>query len=663
MWPRRVARVFLQVYVAQTVLAFMPAHAQVESSRGAAAGMRPIIDAAQNGTAVVHIAPPTAAGVSRNQYQQFNVDAKGLILNNSSSNVQTQTGGWISGNPQLGRTPARVIVNEVVGSGASRLAGTIEVAGRSAEVVVANPNGLVCDGCNFLNSSRGTLSTGTAVYGGQGALQGFSVRQGQLTIGRGGLNAANLEQLDLIARGLVVDGEVWAQNLRALAGAAIVSHAAPGEVPTVEAQAGTGPKPRFAIDITALGGMVGNQVYMVATELGLGVNSTGRTAALQGNLHLSANGDLTIGEAYAKETLSVDAAGNAVFAGATQSEGATRVDVGGSLTNRGLVQAGSGLSIQAGSIFNSGDVVAHEGTASLRATGDFGNSGSIESVGTLSVLAGSLSNSGSMVGHSVFGDALALASIGPLANSGSLRSAGGLSLRASRVSDVGGTVQAEGALAVEAQALLLDGSAYAAGQSVALVADSVASRDASVLAGGELNVVSRGELRNSGGRLMGRAGVTVDASTLVNESSHAGVGVAGAGAGAGLGASASAGNQGSIISDASVVVRTRGADQAGVGLSNQGLISAKESLTVDSGTSSVINRGGVMVANGSLSVRANVIDNSGGEVVSLGAAGGAVSLAAARLGNVAGTLSARQLAINVGSGAIDNAGGEILVAG
>ena len=38
------------------------------------------------------------AGVSRNQFDQFNVGTKGLILNNSTGNAQTQIGGWISGN-------------------------------------------------------------------------------------------------------------------------------------------------------------------------------------------------------------------------------------------------------------------------------------------------------------------------------------------------------------------------------------------------------------------------------------------------------------------------------------------------------------------------------------------------------------------------------------
>src|SRR5262249_40566601 len=115
--------------------------APLTASPNAPSGQRPIIDAAANGVPVVHIAPPSAAGVSRNGYQDFNVGTKGLILNNSASNVQSQLGGWTVGNPQLGYVPARIIVNEVLGTNQSLLKGTIEVAGRKADVVIANPNG------------------------------------------------------------------------------------------------------------------------------------------------------------------------------------------------------------------------------------------------------------------------------------------------------------------------------------------------------------------------------------------------------------------------------------------------------------------------------------------------------------------------------------------
>jgi filamentous hemagglutinin len=56
--------------------------------------------------------------------------ARGQILNNSASTVQTQLGGYIQGNGNLqpGQS-ARLILNEVTSTNASRLQGHIEVAG------------------------------------------------------------------------------------------------------------------------------------------------------------------------------------------------------------------------------------------------------------------------------------------------------------------------------------------------------------------------------------------------------------------------------------------------------------------------------------------------------------------------------------------------------
>ncbi len=278
-WLRRIAKVLILAQALYPLAGIVPARAQTQPPaplvphRGAPAGQQPIIDAAQNGVPLVHIAPPSAAGVSRNQYDQFNVGTNGLILNNSTGNVQTQLGGWVGGNLQLGPTPARIILSEVVSTNPSQLRGVIEVAGQRADIVVANPNGIACSGCGFVNTAgRATLTTGVPEMGSRGELTGFAVGQGQINVGAGGLTATNLEQLDLIARGLVIEGEVWAANLNAVIGANRVLYGTLAATP----QTATGATPGFAIDIKDLGGMYANQIYMVASERGLG--STVRAA-------------------------------------------------------------------------------------------------------------------------------------------------------------------------------------------------------------------------------------------------------------------------------------------------------------------------------------------------------------------------------------------------
>ncbi|MEO8118717.1 MAG: filamentous hemagglutinin N-terminal domain-containing protein, partial [Rhodoferax sp.] len=272
---KRIARAVTGLYLLQTLLAVAPAYAQIIAAPSAAAGTKPLIDAAANGVPIVLIAPPSKAGVSRNLYEQLNVGPNGVILNNSTTNVQTQLGGWISGNLQLGLTPARIILNEVTGTNASQFKGTIEVGGQKADIVIANPNGITCDGCGFLNTDRATLTSGTPQFGMDGAITGFDVRRGSIGVGPGGLNASEQQQLDLIARGLVIDGEVWAQNLQAIAGANQVVYGTLGALAQTTAQTGSGQAPAFAIDIKDLGGMYAGQIYLLATDKGLGVNSTG----------------------------------------------------------------------------------------------------------------------------------------------------------------------------------------------------------------------------------------------------------------------------------------------------------------------------------------------------------------------------------------------------
>ncbi|MBC7377434.1 MAG: filamentous hemagglutinin N-terminal domain-containing protein, partial [Burkholderiaceae bacterium] len=233
------------------LFALRHAQAQTVPAASAPSGQKAIMDAARNGVPIANIAPPSAAGVSRNQFTQFNVNTNGLILNNSAGNVQTQLGGWINGNMQLGLVPARVIVNEVVGPNASVLRGAMEVAGRGANIVTANPNGLTCDGCSFINAAgRVSLTTGVPQYGATGAVTGFNVPQGVLNIGPGGLSAADLDQLDLIARGIIVAGAVTANRLNVVAGANQVSYDSLMTTPI----AGAGAPPSFSVDIKAGGG-------------------------------------------------------------------------------------------------------------------------------------------------------------------------------------------------------------------------------------------------------------------------------------------------------------------------------------------------------------------------------------------------------------------------
>jgi filamentous hemagglutinin family protein len=178
---------------------------------------RPTVDQAANGVPVINIQNPNSNGLSHNFYNDFNVDSSGLILNNSKQLTQTQLGGYIEGNPNLSNGTASLILNEVISNNPSSLNGYIEVGGARADVVVANPNGISCNGCGFINTNHATLSTGQPIMN-NGALSGFDVQQGAISILGDGLNAANTSRFDIIARSVEIAGELHADTLNIVAG-------------------------------------------------------------------------------------------------------------------------------------------------------------------------------------------------------------------------------------------------------------------------------------------------------------------------------------------------------------------------------------------------------------------------------------------------------------
>ncbi len=273
---------------------------------------KPHIDTTANGTPLVQITNPSAGGVSRNLYQQYNVDPQGVILNNSQSVTLTQQAGYVAANPYLTSGTARVILNEVTGTGASLLRGYTEVAGQKADVVIANPNGITCNGCGFINASRGVLTTGTPVFGGTGSLDAFRVTGGNITIGqdvetgRAGLEARGIDQVDLISRAITVNAGIWANNVNVVTGSNLVNyndlsaqHIAPDD-PTA---------PAFSLDVSALGGMYANKIRLVGTEAGVGVRSAGNLAST-GDFELTSAGDIRIsGNATAGGNLTMQTSG------------------------------------------------------------------------------------------------------------------------------------------------------------------------------------------------------------------------------------------------------------------------------------------------------------------------------------------------------------------
>ncbi|MFM5697114.1 hemagglutinin repeat-containing protein [Aeromonas veronii] len=315
------------VYQLCALLALQPAHPAFAEGIAVATG-NTTLNQAGNGVPIVDIATPNGAGLSHNLYQDFNVGQAGVILNNATGQLtQTQLGGLIQNNPHLNGQAANLIINEVVGANPSQLQGYLEVAGQQAGVVVANPNGLTCDGCGFINTPNVTLSTGKPVLDAQGQLQALDVKQGTLTVGGKGLDATRQASVDLVARAVQLNGALHGQTVNVVAGANKVDR----QTGDIVAQAGNGPAPEVAIDTAALGGMYAGKIRLVSTEQGVGVNLA-NVVAKQGDLTLDANGRVRLRDSSSAGNLQVSSQGDLVATGTIHSGGAVKLAAGSELT-------------------------------------------------------------------------------------------------------------------------------------------------------------------------------------------------------------------------------------------------------------------------------------------------------------------------------------------
>ena len=264
----------------------------IVADKSAPAQQQPTIIQTGNGIPQANIQTPTAAGVSVNQYSHFNVDNHGAVLNNSRRNIQTQLGGWIQGNPWLAGGEARVIVNQVNSANPSLLGGYIEVGGRRAEVVIANPSGIQVDGGGFINASRATLTTGQPQYQ-AGDLSGFKIRQGNVVIAGHGLDARDTDYTQILSRAVKIDAPVWGKDVRVLAGQNDVS--ADGSVRSSHSPAANtnSANSLYAIDTGALGGMYAGKITLISTDRYASVRNRGQLFASAGNVAVNAEGKLT----------------------------------------------------------------------------------------------------------------------------------------------------------------------------------------------------------------------------------------------------------------------------------------------------------------------------------------------------------------------------------
>ncbi|MCJ1897187.1 filamentous hemagglutinin N-terminal domain-containing protein, partial [Pseudomonas nitroreducens] len=356
--------------------------AAAELAVDAAAGGNTHLGAAGNGVPVVNIATPNGAGLSHNKFTDYNVGQNGLILNNATGKAQaTQLGGIIVGNPNLKGGAAQKILNEVTGANPSQLRGYTEVAGQSAHVIVANPHGITCNGCGFINTPRATLTTGKPLMDGE-RLRGYDVDAGEIAIEGAGLNASNIDRFELITRSAKLNADLYAKQLAVVAGRNQVD--AESLAATAKADDGSA-KPQLAIDSSALGGMYAGAIRLVGTEQGVGVKLAGNMAASGGDIQIDANGQLSLAQTSAAGSLRAKA-GDIALNGQTYAAGVAELSATGQLSNSQSLAAGQRVALSAAQVSNSGIVEAGVNPDNSR-----------NAQGDVAITAQNLRNSGSVV--------------------------------------------------------------------------------------------------------------------------------------------------------------------------------------------------------------------------------------------------------------------------
>ena len=304
---------------------------QIIADPAAPANQRPTVLSDSAGRPLVNIQTPSAAGLSRNTYKQFDVPAGGVVLNNSANNP------WLS-NGVLART----ILNEVNSSNQSYINGAITVNGAAAQVIVANPNGITVNGGSFVNASRATLATGTAQVA-DGVLTGLHVRGGGVTIAAGGLNNSATPYTDIMSRSVTVTGQLRAQNLGITAGLQTVAYDT-GLISNQDTNTYL-PGNTMVIDTAALGGMYAGNISILSTEAGLGVRNQGTWQAGGGQIVVTADGMLqNLGTVSAGVASLATVNGHVENVGAIQGSQAVLLSAGGDVR-----QFGPGLKQTAGS--------------------------------------------------------------------------------------------------------------------------------------------------------------------------------------------------------------------------------------------------------------------------------------------------------------------------
>ena len=511
---------------------FLPSvHAEdmaIRADKSAPGNQQPIVLQTANGLPQVNIQTPSAGGVSRNQYSQFDVAEKGAVLNNARKAVQTQMAGWVQGNPNLTRGEAKVILNEVNSANPSRLKGYVEVAGKKADVVIANPSGIQCDGCGVINAGRTTLTTGKAEVE-NGELKGYRVKGGKVTVGPKGMDNSQSDYTDIIADKAEIRGGVWSRKgIKVTTGKNNVDrtndpvvYVGDENIDKTDRTSNTQSENQstYSVDVSQLGGMYAEKIHLVDNGQGLGVRNAGHIGAAAGSVKIDSQGKI-VNEGFigGSENAQLNAKKNIENRGTVYAKAQTQLN-GQNIDNKQGVIAGKQVQLNASNVDNrkqsdKGSLIVASEKVEIKAN-SLDNSGTKSSsqnvqgikAGQLNVVADKVSNQQGAINVSEEGrikTALLNNQQGDILSGDKLVIEGD---KASTVVDnTGGRLHSDSQLDLTAKTLVNEGNISSKGNANIALKDGLNLKNAFKV-DGKLNFSTEGKLTNNVALRIGQAAI------------------------------------------------------------------------------------------------------------------------------------------------------------
>lgn len=516
------------------------AEAPILPDQRAPGNRQPLVQETENGIPLVNMAAPSAGGVSRNDYDRFNVPEKGVILNNSYTLSKTELAGYVQGNANMAQGPAKIIVNQVTSGNPTTMNGFLEVAGHKADVIIANPNGITVNGGGFINTARAILTTGKPEYDNKERLKDFRIdNDATILITGNGLNGKKADTLELYTRAAEIKAAIFGNTVHVTTGANVID-ANTGKVTAIE---GKGKKPEIAIDVKDLGGMYAGRIFLIGNEKGLPIDIKGAIESQhmvldnQGNLYHA-------GTTHSTEDMTIHAK-TIQNTGTMASSGHMRLQADGQITNDKIMGSVGNMAITANQITNhktiasekdlsitttseeenaldnSNSEILANGNVTIQASHTDNLNGNIASGSTLSIQGKTLNNSQGKL--TAYGSNTISVSDKLENEQGQISANENISISSDLIHNAQGTITAGQNETITTKDIQLDGK-LVAGNNLTITTDHDITNDSAkenygiTQADGNLTISAKGNLTNSK-KLESKGTLTLSAKDISNKES------------------------------------------------------------------------------------------------------------------------------------------------